>query len=62
MTVGSDLSRARAHDLDGQPAGLIDRAEHDAEPWQNLVTAMMYLLRDHCHLAKLTRCAAPSRT
>lgn len=52
MTVGPDLSRARAHDLGGQPAGPIDRAEHEAEPWQNLVTAMMYLLRDHCHLAK----------
>lgn len=52
MTLGPDLSRARAHDLGGQPAGPIDRAGHDAEPWQNLVTAMMYLLRDHCHLAK----------
>ena len=40
MTVGPDLSHARAHDLGGQPAGPIDRAEHDAEPWQNLVTAI----------------------
>jgi hypothetical protein len=47
-----DLSRARPHDLGGQPAGPIDRTEHEAEPWQNLVTALMYLLRDHCHLAK----------
>jgi hypothetical protein len=52
MTIGPDLSRARAHDLGGQPAGPIDRAEHAAEPWQNLVTALMYLLRDRCHLAK----------
>ena len=51
MTV-ADLSRARAHDLGGQPAGPIERAEHEAEAWQNLVTALMYLLRDHCHLAK----------
>ena len=52
MTSGPDLSRARPHDLGGQPAGQIDRTEHEAEPWQNLVTALMYLLRDHCHLAK----------
>jgi hypothetical protein len=52
MTVGPDLSRARAHDIGGQPAGPIDWAEHEAEPWQYLVTALMYLLRDHCHLAK----------
>ena len=31
MTVGPDLSRARAHDLGGQPAGPIDRAEHEAD-------------------------------
>ena len=52
MTAHPDLSRARPHDLGGQPAGPIDRAEHEAEPWQNLVTALMYLLRDQCHLAK----------
>ncbi len=52
MTVGPNLSRARPHDLGGQPAGSIDRSEHEAKPWQNLVTALMYLLRDHCHLAK----------
>lgn len=52
MTVGPDLSRARVHDLGVQPAGPIDLAEHEAEAWQNLVTALMYLLRDHCHLAK----------
>ena len=52
MTMGQDLSRARAHDLGGQPAGPIERAEHETEPWHNLVTALMYLLRDHCHLAK----------
>ena len=47
-----DLSRARPHDLGGQPAGPIARTEHDAAPWQNLVTAIMYLLRDHCHLVR----------
>src|SRR5689334_6478275 len=52
MTIKPDLSRARPHDVGGQTAGPIDRAEHEPEPWQNLVTAMMYLLRDHCHLAK----------
>jgi len=52
MTASPDLSHARPHDLGGQPAGPVDRAEHEAEPWQNLVTALMYLLRDHCHLAK----------
>ena len=52
MTEGPDLSRARAHDLGGQPAGPISLNDHDAEPWQNLATALMYLLRDHCHLAK----------
>lgn len=52
MTVGPDLSHARAHDLGGQPAGRVERTEHEPEPWQNLVTALMYLLRDHCHLAK----------
>jgi hypothetical protein len=52
MTAGPDLSHARPHDLGGQSAGPVDRAEHAAEPWQNLVTALMYLLRDRCHLAK----------
>lgn len=52
MTTGPDLSRARAHDLGGGPAGAIDWSEHDAEPWQKLVTALMYILRDRCGLAK----------
>jgi hypothetical protein len=52
MTTAPDLSRARAHDLGGQPAGPVDRSEHEAEPWQNLASALMYLLRDHCQLAK----------
>jgi hypothetical protein len=47
-----DLARARPHDLGGQAAGPIARAEHEPEPWQNLVTAMMYLLRDQCHLVR----------
>ncbi len=52
MTAAPDLSRARPHDLGGRPAGPVDRHEHEAEPWQNLVTAIMYILRDTCHLAK----------
>lgn len=52
MTISPDFSRARAHDLGGQPAGSIERTVHEEEPWQNLATALMYLLRDHCRLAK----------
>jgi hypothetical protein len=52
MTFKLDLSSARPHDLGGQPAGPVDRGEHEPEAWQNLVTALMYLLRDRCHLAK----------
>ena len=52
MITGPNLSRSRPHDLGGQPAGPINRAEHEVEAWQTLVTALMYLLRDHCHLAK----------
>ena len=52
MIARLDLSRARAHDMGGQPAGPIDRSEHETDAWQNLVTALMYLLRDHCHMAK----------
>jgi hypothetical protein len=52
MTEVPDLSRARPHDLGGQVAGPVDRTEHEPEPWQNLVTALMYLLRDRCRLAK----------
>lgn len=52
MIAAPDLFRARAHDMGGQPAGPIDRTEHEAVAWENLVTALMYLLRDHCHLAK----------
>jgi hypothetical protein len=47
-----DLSHARPHDLGGQPAGPVARSEHETAPWQNLVTAIMYLLRDHCHLVR----------
>ena len=52
MTTKLDLSRARPHDLGGQPAGPVAHSEHEAEPWQNLVTAIMYLLRDKCHLVR----------
>lgn len=52
MTAGPDLSRARAHDLGGQPAGPIDRSEHEEEAWQKLATTLLYLLRDHFNLAK----------
>jgi hypothetical protein len=52
MSAGPDFSLARTHDLGGQPAGPVDWSEHEAEPWQKLVTALMYLLRDQCRLAK----------
>jgi hypothetical protein len=52
MIASPNLSRSRPHDLGGQSAGPIDRVEHEVEAWQTLVTALMYLLRDHCHLAK----------
>jgi hypothetical protein len=52
MIEGPDLSRARMHDLGGRPAGPINRTDHAADPWQNLATALMYLLRDHCCLVK----------
>src|SRR5690606_19483413 len=31
------------HDLGGQPAGPIDRSEHDYEPWEERIDAMMVL-------------------
>ncbi len=52
MRAGPDFSRARAHDLGGQPAGPVDWSAHETEPWHKLATALMYLLRDQCHLAK----------
>ena len=52
MKGGPDFSRARAHDLGGQPAGPVDWSEHETEAWHKLATALMYLLRDQCRLAK----------
>ncbi len=52
MKVGPDFSRARAHDLGGQPAGPVDWSEHETATWHKLATALMYLLRDKCRLAK----------
>ncbi|MGH6671931.1 MAG: hypothetical protein ACRECE_03670 [Xanthobacteraceae bacterium] len=52
MTVRPDLSNARTHDIGGRPAGPVERTDHEAEPWQNLATALVYLLRDHCRVAK----------
>lgn len=52
MITAPNFSHARAHDLGGQPAGPVDWSEHGAEPWQKLVTALMYILRDRCGLAK----------
>lgn len=45
-----DLSRARPHDLGGQPAGPIDRSEHGLEPWHKLVTGLLTALRTDHHL------------
>ena len=47
--TGFDLSRARAHDLGGRKAGPIDRRERELEPWHNLVTAILNVLRDERH-------------
>jgi Nitrile hydratase beta subunit len=42
-----DLSRARTHDLGGQPAGPIDTGAHGPDPWHRLVTALLGALREH---------------
>ena len=42
-----DLSRARTHDLGGQPAGPIDQSAHETDPWHKLVTALLGALREH---------------
>jgi hypothetical protein len=44
-----DLSRARAHDLGGQKGGPVERGAHETEPWHNLVTAILAVLRDEPH-------------
>lgn len=41
-----DLSRARPHDLGGQPAGPVDPGDHELEPWHKLVTGLLNALRD----------------
>lgn len=44
-----DLSRARAHDLGGQKGGPVEHGAHESEPWHNLVTAILSVLRDEQH-------------
>ena len=34
------METPRQHDLGGQPAGPIDTAEHPAEPWAKMITAI----------------------
>ncbi len=46
MTQKLDLSRARPHDLGGQPAGRVDPGDHGLEPWHKLVTGLLNALRD----------------
>lgn len=36
------------HDLGGQPAGPVDRSEHQYAPWEKRVHALMILLSDPC--------------
>jgi len=36
----------RHHDMGGNPAGPIDRAEHDYAPWEKRVDAILRLLAD----------------
>jgi hypothetical protein len=45
-TTKLDLSRARPHDLGGQPAGAVDPSDHGLEPWHRLVTGLLNALRD----------------
>ena len=35
----------RHHDLGGQPAGPMDLADHEAEPWAKTLTAILVALR-----------------
>lgn len=37
----------RQHDMGGMPAGPIELAEHEAEPWAKLITAIRSALGDH---------------
>ena len=37
-----------SHDLGGQPAGPVDRSEHQYAPWEKRVHALMILLSDPC--------------
>src|SRR4051812_32324019 len=46
MTTKLDLSRARPHDLGGQPGGRVDPNDHGLEPWHRLVTGLLNALRD----------------
>jgi nitrile hydratase subunit beta len=41
--AGATMMRAY-HDLGGRPAGPIDRTEHELEPWEKRVDAIMQLL------------------
>ena len=45
-TTKLDLSRARPHDMGGQPAGRVDPGDHGLEPWHKLVTGLLNALRD----------------
>lgn len=45
MTGGGDgASMRRHHDMGGEPAGPIERAEHDHAPWEKQVDAILRLL------------------
>jgi hypothetical protein len=43
------LAHARPHDLGGQPAGPVPLDDHALEAWNNLVTAILYVLGDPGH-------------
>ena len=36
----------RHHDMGGEPAGSVDRSEHDHAPWEKRVDALLRLLAD----------------
>ena len=51
----------RHHDMGGEPAGPIDRHEHDLAPWEKRVDAILrLLLAKGC--SRSTSCGAASRS
>lgn len=50
------MDERRYHDMGGLPAGPVENAAHDAEPWQKLITACRNALGDrYCRVDELRR-------